>query len=108
MENKRKDLRRLYEDVCEILGCSHEEDRRLRENADARFVFFRVARDRYPRDLFPEITLEEIGKIVNRDHSDVTHGIKCANGVVDVVQKYNKFLREYSEPMPEETLIGLQ
>jgi len=108
MENKRKDLRRLYEDVCEILGCNPEDDSRLRRNADARFVYFRVARERFPKDRFPNVTLEMIGDVVGRNYSDVIHGIKCANGIADIVHKYDYFIAEYREPMPEETLIELQ
>jgi chromosomal replication initiation ATPase DnaA len=57
---------------------------RKREVVDARFVYFRRAKEKTKH------SLAEIGKIVHRDHTTVLHGIKEANQTREVMRLYKK------------------
>ena len=57
---------------------------RHHETADARFVYFRRARE------CTKNSLTRIGWLVNRDHATVLHGIKEANNTRQVVKLYEE------------------
>ena len=57
---------------------------RKREIVDARFVYYRRAKEKTKH------SLAEIGKIVHRDHTTVLHGIKEANQTREVMRLYKK------------------
>lgn len=73
--------------VSKMTGISIEELKsksRKREVVDARFVYFRRAKEKTKH------SLAEIGKIVHRDHTTVQHGIKEANQTREVMRLYKK------------------
>ncbi len=54
--------------------------------ADARNVYCALA-----KDMYPEFSLNEIGKAVNRSHSTVMHAIRQVRNTKEVRDKYNEF-----------------
>ena len=57
---------------------------RKREVVDARFVYFRRAKEKTRHSLI------EIGKLVHKDHSTVLHGIREANKTREIQTLYKK------------------
>lgn len=58
---------------------------RLREVVDARYIFFRRAKE----VLNNKVSITSIGKIINLTHASVIHGIREANQVKEIIDKYN-------------------
>ena len=61
--------------------------------------------------------IEAIGKVVNRDHASVMHGIKSVNNTFGLRKKYNKFfnktetpvlVKKIKEPIKEAVEINMQ
>lgn len=57
---------------------------RKREIVDGRYIYFRRAKEIYGN----KYSFESIGRVVNRDHATVIHGIYVANNVREVKEKY--------------------
>jgi len=64
-----------------------KEKTRKREIVDARFIYFRRAKE----ILGSKISLASMGLEVNRDHTTVMHGIKEATETKQVVEQYNQY-----------------
>lgn len=60
---------------------------RKRQYVEARSIYFKLCRD------FTQLSLEQIGKTVNRDHSSVLHGIRSINTWVEVDKRMNNNMR---------------
>jgi len=60
---------------------------RKREIVDARFIYFRRARDVFGK----KISLAKIGMEIGRDHATVMHGIKEATETKEVVDQYRQY-----------------
>jgi len=74
-------------EVCMKTNMSIDQMRsktRKRGIVDARFVYFRRARER------TKASLAMIGREVNRDHASVLHGVTEAHNTIQVVELYNK------------------
>jgi hypothetical protein len=73
------------------LNCQLNVKKRTRESAYARSLYYRLARD------YTISPLSEIGKLVNRDHATVLHGLKLyeeAAAYSNIIDKaYNVFSR---------------
>ena len=80
-------LMEILRDVSKKTGVSMEllqSKSRDREITDARFIYFRRAKER------TKYSLKRIGMEVNRDHATVLHGIKEANETDQVIELYKK------------------
>ena len=60
---------------------------RKRQYVEARAIYFKLCRD------FTQLSLEQIGKSVNRDHASVLHGVKSINTWVQVDKRMNNSMR---------------
>lgn len=77
----------VLSDVCKLTGFTIEQLRgktRLREIVDARFVYFRRAKE------VTRASFASIGLLLGKDHATVMHGVKEANSTQAVVDLYNK------------------
>lgn len=61
---------------------------REREIVEARQIYFVRAK------LFTKASLAAIGKLVNKDHATVLHGIKTVNNVIELKKKYDDWFCE--------------
>lgn len=80
-------LPHILHQVSKMTGISIEELKsksRKREVVDARFVYYRRAKEKTRHSLI------EIGKLVHRDHTTVLHGIKEANKTREVQKLYKR------------------
>lgn len=72
---------------------------RQRDIVYARALYFKLCRD---------MTLEsmsKIGKLVNRDHSSVVHGVKLFDETISVYEpRYERFYRKIKEVAGKETI----
>jgi len=68
---------------------------RIRKNVDARYIYFKIVRDN------TDLTTEQIGSFVSRDHASVLHGLKKFNAYWDTdksfVNTYNNILKILSD-----------
>jgi len=60
---------------------------RKRQYVEARAIYFKLCRE------FTQLSLEQIGKSVNRDHASVLHGVKSINTWVQVDKRMNNSMR---------------
>lgn len=60
---------------------------RKRQYVEARAVFYKLCRE------FTKLSLEEIGKQVNRDHASVLHGIRSLNNWIEYDNRIKNNLR---------------
>jgi chromosomal replication initiation ATPase DnaA len=85
---RNKTLDECFKIVSLILGVTPEQlkykTRCKREVSDARFVFFKVAREN------TKCSTSEIGRYVNRDHATVLNGIKQLDEIDEIKQMYKK------------------
>lgn len=84
----REDIKVLFSEVCRVTGFTEAEMKsksRERELVYARHSFCAIA-----RKLFSRISLEKIGELVCRDHSQVFYYIK---DVEDVKEKQEAYLK---------------
>ena len=75
--------------VCECLTESVDEVKskwRLRELAEARFCFYRIAHQEM------KMTVTAIGKFMGRNHCGVVYGIAQTRNVAELAKKYSKVL----------------
>ena len=60
---------------------------RKRQYVEARAIYYKLCR------IFTQLSLEQIGKSVNRDHASVLHGVKSINTWVQVDKRMNNNMR---------------
>ena len=60
---------------------------RKRQYVEARAIYFKLCRE------FTQLSLEQIGKSVNRDHASVLHGCRSINTWVEVDKRINNNMR---------------
>lgn len=89
----------MIEVVCKALRIdkvSVTSKNRTREYTDARFVLYRLLRDRL------NMTYKEIGKLFNRDRVSVFYGIQTANELIEAGDKM--FIEKFTKA--NEALTG--
>ena len=60
---------------------------RKRQYVEARAIYYKLCR------IFTQLSLEQIGKSVNRDHASVLHGVRSINTWVQVDKRMNNNMR---------------
>ena len=60
---------------------------RKRQYVEARAIYYKLCRE------FTQLSLEQIGKSVKRDHASVLHGVKSINTWVQVDKRMNNNMR---------------
>jgi hypothetical protein len=78
----------VFLDVCSRTNTHPDVMRsqtRQREVVDARFVYYRRAKEK------TKASLKKIGEVVNRDHATVLHGVKEAYTTAQVVELYERY-----------------
>jgi len=89
--NTRKyitDLKKILEDVSDKTGIAIEtlkSDWRKREVVDARFLYYRLAKERTKE------SLARIGEYVNKNHTTVLFGLKHAYNTREVIEQYDRY-----------------
>ena len=68
-------IKQIVENYFEI---SISRNTRKRQYVEARAIYFKLCRE------FTQLSLEQIGKSVNRDHASVLHGVRSINTWVQV------------------------
>jgi len=87
-------LHQVLLDVCDKTGFKPDDLRmksRIREVCDARFIYFRRARE------VTTASLAEIGAELRMDHATVLHGIRQAREVRELRLRYERFYYEKKE-----------
>lgn len=69
-------------DMCYVSVADIKDKSRLREIADARFLFCRYAKDEL------SMGFKDIGSMINRHHASVIHAVKESKKVPQLVKKY--------------------
>ena len=77
-------IKQIVESYFEI---SISRNTRKRQYVEARAIYFKLCR------IFTQLSLEQIGKSVNRDHASVLHGVKSINTWVQVDKRMNNNMR---------------
>ena len=77
-------IKQIVENYFEI---SISRNTRKRQYVEARAIYFKLCRE------FTQLSLEQIGKSVNRDHASVLHGVKSINTWVQVDKRMNNNMR---------------
>ena len=77
-------IKQIVENYFEI---SISRNTRKRQYVEARAIYFKLCR------IFTQLSLEQIGKSVNRDHASVLHGVKSINTWVQVDKRMNNNMR---------------
>jgi hypothetical protein len=88
LEKTMKAPQQILFDVCKRTGFTLEELKgkcRKRELVDARFIYFRRAKEK------TKASLSSIGKEVNKDHATVLHGINEASTCPELVKQYERY-----------------
>ena len=80
----KETIKEIVENYFEI---SISRNTRKRQYVEARAIYFKLCRD------FTQLSLEQIGKSVNRDHASVLHGVKSINTWVQVDKRMNNNMR---------------
>lgn len=83
------DLKKILEDVSDKTGIAIEtlkSDWRKREVVDARFLYYRLAKENTKNN-----SLTRIGSLVNRDHATVTSGLKQAYSVRELIEQFDRY-----------------
>jgi chromosomal replication initiation ATPase DnaA len=89
MENSIKSLEELAIEVAKFFDIDYKtfgKSIRTEKIATARHIYFKIA-----QKLFPEATLTDIGKILNRDHVTVYCGIKSVDKKYYKIADLKKF-----------------
>ena len=71
----KETIKEIVENYFEL---SISRNTRKRQYVEARAIYFKLCRE------FTQLSLEQIGKSVNRDHASVLHGVKSINTWVQV------------------------
>ena len=71
----KETIKEIVESYFEL---SISRNTRKRQYVEARAIYFKLCRE------FTQLSLEQIGKSVNRDHASVLHGVKSINTWVEV------------------------
>ena len=71
----KETIKEIVENYFEI---SISRNTRKRQYVEARAIYFKLCRE------FTQLSLEQIGKSVNRDHASVLHGVRSINTWVQV------------------------
>ena len=71
----KETIKEIVENYFEI---SISRNTRKRQYVEARAIYFKLCRE------FTQLSLEQIGESVNRDHASVLHGVKSINTWVQV------------------------
>ena len=77
-------IKQIVESYFEI---SISRNTRKRQYVEARAIYFKLCR------IFTQLSLEQIGKSVNRDHASVLHGVRSINTWVQVDKRMNNNMR---------------
>ena len=77
-------IKQIVENYFEI---SISRNTRKRQYVEARAIYYKLCR------IFTQLSLEQIGKSVNRDHASVLHGVKSINTWVQVDKRMNNNMR---------------
>ena len=80
----KETIKEIVESYFEI---SISRNTRKRQYVEARAIYFKLCRD------FTQLSLEQIGKSVNRDHASVLHGCRSINTWVEVDKRINNNMR---------------
>tara|TARA_R110002049_G_scaffold7587_2_gene43494 strand:+ start:832 stop:1287 length:456 start_codon:yes stop_codon:yes gene_type:complete len=80
----KETIKEIVENYFEI---SISRNTRKRQYVEARAIYFKLCRE------FTQLSLEQIGKSVNRDHASVLHGVKSINTWVQVDKRMNNNMR---------------
>ena len=80
----KETIKEIVENYFEI---SISRNTRKRQYVEARAIYFKLCRD------FTQLSLEQIGKSVNRDHASVLHGCRSINTWVEVDKRINNNMR---------------
>jgi len=80
----KETIKEIVESYFEI---SISRNTRKRQYVEARAIYFKLCR------IFTQLSLEQIGKSVNRDHASVLHGVKSINTWVQVDKRMNNNMR---------------
>jgi len=82
------DLRKILENVSDKTGISVEDLKskwRKREVVDARFLYYRLAKE------CTKESLMRIGEYINRDHATVMSGLKQVYDTKELIEQYNRY-----------------
>jgi len=71
----KETIKEIVENYFEL---SISKNTRKRQYVEARAIYFKLCRE------FTQLSLEQIGKSVNRDHASVLHGVRSINTWVQV------------------------
>ena len=80
----KETIKEIVESYFEI---SISRNTRKRQYVEARAIYFKLCR------IFTQLSLEQIGKSVNRDHASVLHGCRSINTWVEVDKRINNNMR---------------
>ena len=80
----KETIKEIVESYFEI---SISRNTRKRQYVEARAIYFKLCRE------FTQLSLEQIGKSVNRDHASVLHGCRSINTWVEVDKRINNNMR---------------
>jgi hypothetical protein len=80
----KETIKEIVENYFEI---SISRNTRKRQYVEARAIYFKLCR------IFTQLSLEQIGKSVNRDHASVLHGIRSINTWEEVDKRMNNNMR---------------
>lgn len=80
----KETIKEIVENYFEI---SISRNTRKRQYVEARAIYFKLCRE------FTQLSLEQIGKSVNRDHASVLHGVRSINTWVQVDKRMNNNMR---------------
>ena len=80
----KETIKEIVESYFEL---SISRNTRKRQYVEARAIYFKLCRE------FTQLSLEQIGESVNRDHASVLHGVKSINTWVQVDKRMNNNMR---------------
>lgn len=87
--NKRKDLLKIENYVNLALKININEKTRKRRIVDGRFLFFAIARKS------TDLSLQEIGNHLNKDHATALHGVNKFNDVLMIDKRFERLYSAY-------------
>ena len=80
----KETIKEIVENYFEL---SISRNTRKRQYVEARAIYFKLCRE------FTQLSLEQIGESVNRDHASVLHGVRSINTWVQVDKRMNNSMR---------------
>ena len=80
----KETIKEIVENYFEI---SISRNTRKRQYVEARAIYYKLCR------IFTQLSLEQIGKSVNRDHASVLHGVRSINTWEEVDKRMNNNMR---------------